>query len=350
MDKNTNTVDYCLDLSIVMPVYNAADTISDSVKSFQLMAKKLQKDFSLDCRLYIVDDCSTDKTTQVIDSLSQLSDNIVFIKNNENLGPGLSRNKALDLIEDGYIGFLDADDEIIADDYIDSYIKGVDLGADWITFNGWFCSENVQNSKYDFERLIDDTKQLSIRCLKGELDGSVIFSIYSSRLIHGNNLRFPSGYYEDIPFSYSAMLLAENRYISDNFSYKKHNVSTSIVNTVSEKHIKGMVDAWVKVDHILKDYKLSNFQSDRIYGLYGYIASAISSIILNDHAFQYKAELFNLLSTEIESKIVIDRSDYNVETKKDKLVEFFLDNFSKRKSSFVSDIDFFYNRLFSQNA
>jgi len=345
--ENKNIANDCHDLSIVMPVYNAADTVSNSVKSFQSMAKKLQKDFSVDCRLYIVDDYSTDNTIQIVDSLSQLSDNIVFIKNNENLGPGFSRNKALDLIEDGYIGFLDADDEIIADDYINSYVKGIDLGADWITFNGWFCSENVQNSKYDFERLVDDTKQLSIRCLKGELDGSVIFSIYSSRLIHGNNLRFPSGYYEDIPFSYSAMLLAENRYISDNFSYKKHNVRTSIVNTVSEKHIKGMIDAWVKIDYILKDYKLSDFQPDRIYGLYGYIANTISSIILGDHTSQYKAELFNLLSTEIETKVVIDRSDYNVETKKDRLVEFFLGNFSQSKSTFVSDIDSFYNHLFN---
>ncbi len=65
--------------------------------------------------------------------------------------------------------------------------------------------------------MVDDTEQLSIKCLRGELDGSVIFSIYSSKLIHGNSLTFPSGYYEDISFAYNAMLLAQSRYISQNF-------------------------------------------------------------------------------------------------------------------------------------
>ena len=237
--------DGCIDLSVIMPVYNAVETVSRSISSFQYLAKTLLNNYDIGCKLYIVDDCSDDGTTQIVDDFSQSHKNIIFIRNNKNIGPGLSRNKAIYLIKDGYIGFLDADDEIIIDEYIKSYIEGVNLGADWITFNGWFCGEDTQKSKYDFERLVNDTKQLSIRCLKGELDGSVIFSVYSSKLIHDNSLSFPSGYYEDIPFAYKAMLLSKNRHISKNFSYKKHNVSTSIVNTISEKHIKGFIGAWI---------------------------------------------------------------------------------------------------------
>ncbi len=348
--QESDITDNYLELSIIMPVYNAVKTILRSINSFQYLAERLLNNSDLSCKLYIIDDCSNDGTTQIIDDFSQSHNNIVFIKNSKNIGPGLSRNKALQLIEDGYIGFLDADDEIIVDGYIDSYIKGVNSGADWITFNGWFCSNNVKNSKYDFDRLVDDTKQLSIKCLRGELDGSVIFSIYSARLIRSNGLNFPSGYYEDIPFAYNAMLLAQNRYISNNFGYQKHNLSTSIVNTISEKHINGLIDSWLRVDNILKSYKLLDFQSDRLYGLYGYIAGLIRSIILSNFSPQYKMVLFSLLFLRINSELEIHKFSYNVETKKDKLVRYFQQNFPQKKTTFVSDINTFYNHLFNQNA
>ena len=334
------------DLSIVMPVYNAIDTIYRSVNSFLGLAEKLLNNYDINCSLYIVDDFSTDRTTQAADDLSQSHNNIFFIKNDQNIGPGLSRNKALELIEDGYVGFLDADDEIINNDYVDSYVKGVSLGADWITFNGWFCSAGVKNSKYDFDRLTDDTEQLSIKCRRGELDGSVIFSIYSLQLIRDNNLNFPGGYYEDIPFAYNAMLLAQKRYISNNFSYKKHSVSTSIVNTISEKHIKGIIDAWLRIDSLLEDYKSLNSQSDQMYGVYGYIANLITSIILSDHSDQFKIKLFSFLFLKIETELDLNKI-YNIETKKDKLVEYFQKNFPQKKTTFVSDINFFYKHLFN---
>jgi len=194
--------------------------------------------------------------------------------------------------------------------------------------------------------LTDDTEQLSIKCRRGELDGSVIFSIYSLQLIRDNNLNFPGGYYEDIPFAYNAMLLAKKRYISNNFSYKKHSVSTSIVNTISEKHIKGIIDAWLRIDSLLEDYKSLNSQSDQMYGVYGYIANLITSIILSDHSDQFKIKLFSFLFLKIETELDLNKI-YNIETKKDKLVEYFQKNFPQKKTTFVSDINFFYKHLFN---
>jgi len=348
--KETNVTDSCFDLSIIMPVYNAVETVSRSINSFQDLAKKLSNNIDLTCKLYIIDDGSDDGTTKLIKYFSQTYKNIVFISNDENIGPGLSRNKALELIEDGYIGFLDADDEIIVDGYMDSYIKGISLEADWITFNGWFCKKNSKIKKYDFDRLVDDTEQLSIKCLRGELDGSVIFSIYSSTLIHGNSLTFPSGYYEDISFAYNAMLLAQSRCISQNFGYQKYSISTSIVNTISEKHIEGLMDSWLRVDSILNSYELSDFQHDRIYGLYGCIASLVRSIVLSDYSCQDKMKLFNLLYLRLDSEFEIQNTNYKMKTNKDKLVGFFYQNFLQSKITFVADISSFYNHLVSQDA
>ena len=53
------------------------------------------------------------------------------------IGPGLGRNLALDKVNEGFVGFLDADDEIIPDNYYKAFKEGFLKGADWITFNGW---------------------------------------------------------------------------------------------------------------------------------------------------------------------------------------------------------------------
>jgi glycosyltransferase involved in cell wall biosynthesis len=333
------------DLSIVMPIYNSVNSIQRSVKSFLSLAEKLLNDYDINCSLYIIDDFSTDGSSQAADDLFQSHDNIFLIKNDKNLGPGLARNKALDIIKTGYVGFLDADDEIIANDYADSYVKGINLDADWITFNGWFCHSDIKNSKYDFDRLTDDTEQLSIKCRRGELDGSVIFSIYSLQLIRDNNLNFPGGYYEDIPFAYKAMLIAKKRYISNNYSYKKYNINTSIVNTISRKHIRGLFNAWLRVDIVLEDFKSSNTQTDRLYGIYGYIANLIKSIILSEHSSQYKKELFNFLYIKVEAHQDLLNCEYNISTQKELLVEYFKKNFPKKKTSFLSDIKDFNSKL-----
>jgi len=334
-------------LSIIMPVYNAQDTVSFSLDSFLHLSEELLRRHGLQSHLYIVDDCSTDDTVQVINQTLQFHDQITLIKNNKNLGPGLSRNEALLLIKDGYVGFLDADDEIISGGYIDAYIEGIKRGADWITFNGWFFDGDSKKSKYDFDRLTDNTQQLATRCRKGELDGSVIFTIYSLKLLRDNKLQFPAGYYEDISFAYKALLTAKSRYIVDVPGYRKHSTCSSIVNTISEKHINGLIDAWLRVDAILeKDFSL-DFQFDRAYGFYGYVANLVSSIALSDHPVQDKERFFSLLFSRVESALKGQSDDYPIKTKKDMLTNYFLENFSSKKGRFVPNIITFHKELFN---
>ena len=52
-------------LSIIMPVYNSVDTVKKSIVSF----KKLSEISNFNCRLFIVDDCSTDQSNIMIDEI-----------------------------------------------------------------------------------------------------------------------------------------------------------------------------------------------------------------------------------------------------------------------------------------
>lgn len=88
-------------VSIIMPSYNTAEYISDSIKSIQEQTYPYWE-------LIIVDDCSTDNSMEVIRSFNE--PRIKLLKNEKNSGAAVSRNYALREARGKWIAFLDSDD------------------------------------------------------------------------------------------------------------------------------------------------------------------------------------------------------------------------------------------------
>lgn len=90
-------------VSVVMPTYNNEETILKSIDSVFIQDIELE--------LIIVDDCSGDKTGQIVrDRIKNSDDNITYVKNEHNMGAAYSRNKGVSMAKGTYIAFLDADD------------------------------------------------------------------------------------------------------------------------------------------------------------------------------------------------------------------------------------------------
>lgn len=88
-------------VSVIMPSYNTAAYIADSIKS--VISQTYQN-----WELIIVDDCSTDNTDDIV---SYFSDNrIKYMKNKKNMGAAATRNRALREAKGEWIAFLDSDD------------------------------------------------------------------------------------------------------------------------------------------------------------------------------------------------------------------------------------------------
>lgn len=89
-------------VSVIMPSYNTAEYISESIAS-------VRKQTYTDWELIIVDDCSADNTGEIVKPF--LSDKrIKYIKNETNSGAAVSRNQALREAKGKWIAFLDSDD------------------------------------------------------------------------------------------------------------------------------------------------------------------------------------------------------------------------------------------------
>ena len=89
-------------VSIIMPSYNTAQYISQSIQS-------VLNQTHVDWELIIVDDCSTDNTDEIVAQYLQ-DERIKYLKNETNSGAALSRNRALREAKGKWIAFLDSDD------------------------------------------------------------------------------------------------------------------------------------------------------------------------------------------------------------------------------------------------
>ena len=89
-------------VSVITPAYKAARYIGQAIESVQ--AQTLT-----DWEMIIVDDASPDETTQVVQRY--LDDpRIQLLQNEQNMGAGYTRNRALDVAQGEWIAVLDADD------------------------------------------------------------------------------------------------------------------------------------------------------------------------------------------------------------------------------------------------
>lgn len=88
-------------LSVVMPCYNEEKSIDGALKCI------LGQTFS-NFELIVVDDCSTDKTSEIIKSYED--SRIIYIRNEKNMGVASSINRGLVNAQGKYVARMDADD------------------------------------------------------------------------------------------------------------------------------------------------------------------------------------------------------------------------------------------------
>jgi glycosyltransferase involved in cell wall biosynthesis len=90
-------------IDVIIPAYNAHETICETLSSIVLQSIKDQ------LNVYIVNDCSKKDYSKEIKRFSKVL-NIKEIKTDKNSGPGVARQLGIDSSNSPYIVFIDADD------------------------------------------------------------------------------------------------------------------------------------------------------------------------------------------------------------------------------------------------
>lgn len=93
-----------VDVSFCIPVYNVSVFLGDCLESVLAEAKEISAE------IICVDDCSSDDSWSVLQTISSKNSNVICIRNESNKGVSYSRNKALAAACGKYVWFVDPDD------------------------------------------------------------------------------------------------------------------------------------------------------------------------------------------------------------------------------------------------
>lgn len=90
-------------VSVIMPAYNSERHIADAIASVQSQTLKSWE-------LCVTDDCSTDRTAEIVQTIAARDSRIKYARQQQNSGAAAARNASLDRSQGRFIAYLDADD------------------------------------------------------------------------------------------------------------------------------------------------------------------------------------------------------------------------------------------------
>jgi glycosyltransferase involved in cell wall biosynthesis len=169
-------------VSIITPSYNTEKFISETIESV------LNQKYT-NWEMIIVDDGSSDKSISIIQKYiaDYPTSKIYLLQNENNLGPALSRNKAIEKSSGRFLAFLDSDDCWTVDKLIKQVAFMKKKNAPFtctyfsqITEDGVFM-KNVDNipSKLSYSDII---KSNTVGCLTAVYDVSFFGKVYMKNI------------------------------------------------------------------------------------------------------------------------------------------------------------------------
>lgn len=143
-------------VSILIPTYNRVNIIRETIESAICQTYK-------NIEIIIVDNCSTDGTSEILENYGAIDSRIRIFKNEKNLGPVLNWEICLNMAQGVYSKFLWSDDLIkttfIEDalNYFDNETAFVLSGIEFFDDNGTLCKTTFQNrALYTTTRYLDE--------------------------------------------------------------------------------------------------------------------------------------------------------------------------------------------------
>lgn len=127
-------------VSVIIPVYNVENYIEKCLNSLQYQTLK-------ELEFIFVDDKSPDNSISILEKAAKEDERISVLYNEENMGPGPSRNRGIEIARGEYLNFLDPDDYIALDFYETLYNLAKEKDADVV--KGHVTAVDINGNKVD---------------------------------------------------------------------------------------------------------------------------------------------------------------------------------------------------------
>ena len=167
-------------VSVVVPAYNAAHTISQAINSI------LAQSF-IDFELIICNDASIDKTQSILET--HFDYRLQIITNEKNLGAGLSRDRAIAISKGEWLAFGDADD-LWQPNRLEKLLQAAGADTNVMVFDDIMICHDVNNKLVPW-RPLHGRRDVRDVCLEDYLrsDRLLIKPIIPAHIVKKNQLR-----------------------------------------------------------------------------------------------------------------------------------------------------------------
>ena len=228
-------------VSVIIPAYNVEKYIKTCLQS--VMNQTLQ-----DIEIILVDDGSTDCTSQIVRELVR-EDNRIKLISKENSGPGEARNVALEYAQGEYIFFLDADDtmprEACEQLYKYALLKKAEIVIGKMVWKDQGKCTDVIYNKYWFNSISKEQEYSKCINIVTGLP-TVTARLIKRALIEQYKIKFPKFFGEDLAFWLYIWHRATSIYLLDEVvyyrTYRLEECNKSITQTIDLKTIEDRLE------------------------------------------------------------------------------------------------------------
>ncbi|MGL4946332.1 MAG: glycosyltransferase [Cetobacterium sp.] len=229
-------------LSVIIPAYNVEKYVKRCVDSILNQTLK-------EIEIIIIDDGSTDKTSEICSQLAIKHSSIIY-KKVTNGGCSKARNLGIDIARGDYIAFLDSDDWVHEDMYKDMLDKAKKEKADVVICG--FKKLDETKKIISTVQVIERYSSESYTDSKTEWFASPCNKIYKKEMIKNNNIKFLLNVYtgEDMFFNFVCFFFSE-KVVSIQKTYYNYFMNSASVSN----NYKNRTDIYIVLDELIAFYK-----------------------------------------------------------------------------------------------
>lgn len=220
-------------LSIIIVTWNNENFIEQALSSCIVEGVD-------DYEVVVVHNASDDRTGELIRRSIKGYENIFSVVENEkNEGLGQARNIGIDQARGEYFIFLDGDDWFETEKLIELINKLNEKKPDVLFYDyqrvwdtGWKKRNQLGHLLYEHDAsdIIERNKILNVFCIACN-------KAYRKSFIEDIFLKFPVGYYEDVPWTYTVLLKAKSIYVTPFVILNYRQRVGSILKSTDERHL-----------------------------------------------------------------------------------------------------------------
>ena len=272
-------------ISIIIPCYNSERFIANTLN--MLISQDLD-----DCEVIVVNDGSTDETSNIVHLYSENNSSIKII-DKKNEGVSVARNTGLNMARGKYICFLDSDD-MLTEGTLNFYRKilAENSGEDFFAFGYYSQYKNRILKDYSIKKydgITFDALQLKQSFFSKKLCFHICSCIYKKSFLEEYNITFTPGIRigEDVEFLLKVLQYAQNCLYNARhcFIYQIRDDSTMQGYVYSEN----MMTGFLHIKTCAEKYKVKSLNKYvNFFIFYNYISNFICYLRSNK-----KSELFN---------------------------------------------------------